>query len=464
MALTKTSDNLMARKFWDMYLQILAERGVSEKARRWYVRRAEDFVKSAQGKRLADHTSADLNRYFEGYGRKSRIEGWQFLQIVDAIQILMETAKADCLDKVDWEFWRNSAKELDAEAHPTLAKESGVLPSQREQGKAPLVDAVRGEYGDLLDTLVATIRQRHYSYRTEQVYLAWVCRFLLAIKGKKLEEAGASEISAFLSELAVQGKVAASTQNQALNALVFFFGQVLKREPGEFAEFARAKRPQRLPVVLGRAEVARLLEEMDGVYQLLAALLYGTGMRLMECIRLRVQDIDFAQGLIMVRDGKGQKDRVVPLPQSLVPGLEAHLAEVRELHEKDLAAGGGDVFLPDALERKYPNAAREWGWQYVFPSGRLSVDPRSGVSRRHHLHENSLQKAIKKASTAAGIAKRVNCHALRHSFATHLLESGYDIRTVQELLGHSDVSTTMIYTHVLNRGGRGVVSPLDGLL
>jgi len=272
---------------------------------------------------------------------------------------------------------------------------------------------------------------------------------------------GAGQVKAFLQALAVVGRVAASTQNQALNALVFFYDQVLEQPLGELGAFARAKRPQRLPVVLSRDEVMRLLTGLHGMHATMGALLYGTGMRLMECVRLRVKDVDFGYGQIVVRDGKGQKDRVVPLPVRLVEPLRAHLEKMRGLHRDDLVLGAGAVFLPDALARKYPNAAREWGWQYVFPASRLAADPRDGTVRRHHLHETSLQKAVRAATRAAGIEKPVSCHALRHSFATHMLEGGYDIRTVQELLGHSDVKTTMIYTHVLNRGGLGVVSPLD---
>ncbi|MCJ7602475.1 MAG: integron integrase [Desulfobulbaceae bacterium] len=328
------------------------------------------------------------------------------------------------------------------------------------------MNAVYVRHGKFLDELVAVIRQRNYSIRTEQAYLGWVCRFLLFIGEREVAAVGEAEIASFLQDLAVRGQVAASTQNQALNALVFFFTQVVKREVGILGDFVRAKRPRCLPVVLSRAEASRLLQELrklSSLHYLMAALLYGTGMRLMECVRLRVQDVDFDQNLIMVRDGKGQKDRVVPFPQSLRQPLTGHLEEIRRLHQEDMAQGLGEVFLPDALARKYPNAVREWIWQYVFPSGRLSVDPRSGATRRHHIHENGLQKSIKKAAQAASISKRVNCHALRHSFATHLLESGHDIRTIQELLGHANVSTTMIYTHVLNRGGHGVLSPLDSL-
>ncbi len=463
MPYTKTSNDKNVARFWDRYLEKLRERGVKQASMRWYVVRAEEYIRATEGKKLVAQDAADITRYLEKMDRKGGISDWQFRQIVDAIQILMETAEAGSRHSIDWEYWRNSAQSL-PESHPTVARENGLLPSTRPAGRTPLIEAVRQRHGKLLDDLVVTIRQRHYSIRTEQAYLGWTCRFLLFLGEKTPESAGAPEISAFLQDLAVRGTVAASTQNQALNGLIFLYGQVLQRPPGDLGDFVRAKRPRRLPVVLGRSEVARLLGQLTGVHHLMTALLYGTGMRLMECVRLRVQDIDFAQGLIVVRDDKGQKDRVVPLPQSLIKPLEQHLDKVRTLHQDDLAKGFGEVFLPDALARKYPNAAREWGWQYVFPSGRLTVDPRSGATRRHHTHENGLQKNIKKAVPAAGIVKRVNCHALRHSFATHLLENGYDIRTIQELLGHADVSTTMIYTHVLNRGGHGVVSPLDGML
>lgn len=463
MPFAKTSTDINVARFWERYQEKLRERGVKQTAMRWYVLRAEEYIKATKDKRLAAHDATDVTRYLEKMGRKDRIMDWQFRQIVDAIQNLMEIAGADCLHAVDWEYWRNSAQSL-PESHPTLARENGLLPTTRPAGQAPLLDAARKQHAKLLDDLVIAIRQRHYSIRTEQAYLGWTCRFLLFLGDKPLETAGAPEITAFLQDLAVRGKVAASTQNQALNGLIFLYSQVLQRPPGDLGDFARAKQPKRLPVVLSRSEVARLLGQLTGVHHLMASLLYGTGMRLMECVRLRVQDIDFAQGLIMVRDGKGQKDRVVPLPKRLLQPLEQHLGEVRALHQDDLGKGFGEVFLPDALARKYPNAAREWGWQYVFPSGRLAVDPRSGATRRHHVHENGLQKIIKKAIPTAGIVKRVNCHALRNSFATHLLESGYDIRTIQELLGHADISTTMIYTHVLNRGGQGVISPLDGLM
>lgn len=313
----------------------------------------------------------------------------------------------------------------------------------------------------LLDQVRDKIRVKHYSIRTETQYLQWIRRFILFHGKRHPREMSAPEVEAFLSHLATVGNVSASTQNQALSALLFLYREVLDIDLPWMDTMVRAKKPRRLPVVLSRAEVARVLERMDGTYGLMARLLYGTGMRLMECARLRVKDVDFARREILIREGKGGKDRVTMLPEALVVPLKEHLGKRRRLYEDDLAKGMAGVYLPDALARKYPNSATEWGWQYVFPSGSYSVDPRSGHERRHHIDEKLLQRAMKRAVAASGIVKPATPHTLRHSFATHLLEGGYDIRTVQELLGHSDVSTTMIYTHVLNKGGRGVTSPLD---
>ena len=315
----------------------------------------------------------------------------------------------------------------------------------------------------LLDQVRGKIRLKHYSIRTEQAYVDWIKRFILHFDKRHPSELGAVEVEAFLTHLAVEGKVAASTQNQAKSALLFLYREVLGTELPWLDNVERAKAPKRLPVVLTRAEVQALLTRLSGTHWLMASLLYGSGLRLMECLRLRVKDVEFARKEILVRDGKGFKDRVTTLPAALVAPLREHLERVRELHRQDLAAGYGAVFLPYALERKYPGAARDWGWQYVFPSAKLSVDPRSAETRRHHVQDQALQRAIKQAVRDADLAKPATPHTLRHSFATHLLEGGYDIRTVQELLGHADVSTTMIYTHVLNKGGRGVTSPLDRL-
>ncbi|MBA4285791.1 MAG: integron integrase [Xanthomonadaceae bacterium] len=313
----------------------------------------------------------------------------------------------------------------------------------------------------LLDQVRDAIRVRHYSYKTEESYLGWIRRYILFHGKRHPRELGSAEVTAFLSDLATRGQVAASTQNQALAALLFLYRHVLELDLPWLNEVVRAKRPQRLPTVLTQEEVRRVLALVDGVPGLMLKLQYGTGMRLMECLRLRIKDLAFARREIVIRDGKGGKDRVTMLPQTLEAALQQHLARVQALHAEDRAAGVAGVWLPDALARKYPNASTQFAWFWLFPSTRLAPDPRSGVVRRHHVFEQVPQRALKQAAVTAGVLRPVSSHCLRHSFATHLLENGYDIRTVQELLGHSDVSTTMIYTHVLNRGGRGVRSPMD---
>jgi integron integrase len=313
----------------------------------------------------------------------------------------------------------------------------------------------------LLDQVRDLIRIRHYSIRTEHAYLQWIRRFILFHGKRHPRDLGATELTAFLSDLAIRRNVSASTQNQALHAILFLYRDVLKINLPWLSEVQRAKRPQHLPVVFTRDEMKALLAQLEGTPWLMAALTYGGGLRLLECLRLRVKDIDFQYRQLVIRDAKGQKDRVTMLPSSLVDPLRTHLARVHLLHEADVRAGYGRVYLPYALAAKYPSADREWGWQYTFPSGRRSIDPRSGIERRHHAPPDCLQRAVRRAIRKANIVKPGSVHTLRHSFATHLLESGYDIRTVQELLGHVDVKTTMIYTHVLNRGGRGVISPFD---
>ena len=313
----------------------------------------------------------------------------------------------------------------------------------------------------LLDHVRETLRLKHYSIRTEEAYVGWIRRFILFHHKQHPQHLGISEIEAFLTDLAVNHQVAASTQNQALCALIFLYRDVLRLDLPGLIDAVRAKKPKRLPTVLTQTEVRLILDRLSGNAQLMAKLLYGSGLRLMECLRLRVKDLDFAQRSLTVRDGKGMNDRLTMLPDSVIPPLQTHLRRVQLQHANDLANGGGSVALPFALAAKYPNAEREWAWQYVFPASQCSVDPRSGMLRRHHLDETVLQKAVRKAAQQTAIPKQIGCHTFRHSFATHLLENGYDIRTVQELLGHKDVSTTMIYTHVLNRGGLAVRSPLD---
>ena len=354
----------------------------------------------------------------------------------------------------------------------------GGLSGSREEGRMPDPSAGTLERrvlpkGDgaaraskkpkLLDQLREALRSRHYSRRTEQTYCHWVKRFIFFHNVRHPAEMAEPEINAFLTHLAVKDRVAASTQNQALSALLFLYRHVLEREIGDLGEVIRARKPKRLPVVMTREETKAVLGHLQGDKWLMASLLYGAGLRLMECLRLRVQDVDFARNEITVRDGKGAQDRITMLPQSLVAPLRKHLEEVKTLHEQDLSDGWGRVEMPYALDRKYPNAAADWRWQWVFPQENRWKNTKTGQQGRHHVHETILQRAVKEAVRKANLVKHVGCHTFRHSFATHLLEGGYDIRTIQELLGHKDVSTTMVYTHVLNKGGRGVRSPVDEL-
>ena len=315
----------------------------------------------------------------------------------------------------------------------------------------------------LLDRMRCAIRVRHYSIRTEEAYLGWVRRFIKFHK-RHPRDLDAEEINRFLTHLAVHDHVAASTQRQALSAILFLYREVLNLDPPWIENIVRARQPKNLPTVLSKNEVAAILTHLEGTVQLIVLMLYGTGMRILECLRLRVQDLDFDLGNIAIRDGKGHKDRTALLPDTCRERLKHHILHVKELHEQDLKEGFGRVYLPKALDRKYPNAAADWRWQYVFPAGSRGTDPRTNAIRRHHLHASVVQKAVKQAIRNVGISKRASCHTFRHSFATHLLIAGYDIRTIQELLGHKDVKTTMIYTHVLNNsGGRGIVSPADTL-
>jgi integron integrase len=325
------------------------------------------------------------------------------------------------------------------------------------------IDVIQPSPPRLLDRMRDALRVRHYSLRTEQSYLNWCKRYMFFHGKRHPQEMGAVEVEAFLTWLAVEGQMAASTQGQALAALLFLYKQVLAIDLPWLDEVVRAKRPQRLPTVLTPEEVRAVLMRLEGVHALMARVLYGTGMRLMECLRLRVKDLDLARREVTVYQGKGDKDRRTVLPASVIPALEAQLAWVKQRWQRDREANLAGVQLPNALARKKPEEDKTLAWFWVFPARDVSVDPRSGIERRHHAHEQGIQRAIKRAVLAAGITKPASTHTLRHSFATHLLESGQDIRTVQELLGHSDVKTTMIYTHVLNRGPMGVISPLDRL-
>ena len=347
--------------------------------------------------------------------------------------------------------------------HPSSAPPLALRPKV-----GPVADSRMGVSGKFakykveLEKFCVAMRMRHYSLRTEDAYRSWVERFFVFHGFKPVHAISTGEsIKVYLEYLVTSRNVAASTQNQALNALIFFFKEVLHVQLDDFSDFCRARKPRRLPVVMTRAEVEQVLGKFCGVNSLIAGLLYGSGMRLLECLRLRVQDVDFQKMSVVIRNGKGNKDRVTVLPERYGYILQTHLEQTRKLFNKDQELEKSGVYIWPSLARKYPNAYREWPWQYVFPARNLSVDPRSGRAQRHHLHETTLQKAMKRACLEAGLSKSISCHTLRHSFATHLLESGSDIRTIQELLGHKDVATTMIYTHVLNRPGVLVRSPAD---
>ncbi len=436
---------------WQRYLDLLVRSGVPERYRPWYVRHVEALIAAFPGRRFSDLSASELSQYLRKFQNKPGAQQWQLRQRVDALRLLLvDLLDVDAARQVAWDvFW--------------------VLPENRADDGSPRVrypdksePPVSTEWRRWFEMMQRSLRAKRYALRTERAYLDWLRRFALFC-----EEHGKSPDSgqarAFVEHLVIERKVAQSTQNQAINSLAYFFEQVLE-SPLDLGDFQRSRRPRRLPVVLSVQEVQRLLSELTGRYALMAMLMYGSGMRIMEVLRLRVQDVDFDRHIITVRRSKGDKDRVVPLPERCVAALKQHFGERRLLHREDVKAGHGRVYLPDALARKYPQAPEEWSWQFVFASDSLSRDPVSGELRRHHLHPTNLQRAIRQAAKRAGIIKPVSSHALRHSFATHLLESGQDIRTVQELLGHANVSTTMVYTHVMNRpGALPVTSPADRL-
>lgn len=457
-------DVVSEARFWERYIEKTKNYKVSTPQQRWYVKHVEGFIKALEGKRLMDCTRDDLLAYLNGIGRKPNIKDWQFQQAVKALRILYkDIVRPEWADQFAWDDWISNAQELSHD-HATIAR---IAPEKQsastENAGSSMMQKVKSLFPDAFERLITEIRVRQYSIRTEQAYVSWLARYVAFNDYCHPDDLPLDFIARYLEHLAVNRNVSPSTQNQALNALIFYYKRILNKEM-ERLEFARAKKPKRLPVVLTESEVSQLLNAMDSnLYRVMASLLYGCGLRLIECIRLRVFDVDFGYQQIIIRDAKGKKDRVVPLPATLSGRLSEQIEAVSVLHQEDIEAGFGDVYLPYALERKYPTAPKEPGWQYLFPSSRLSVDPRTKKVRRHHVHESNLQKQIKKAANAVGLVKKVNCHCLRHSFATHLLKSGHDIRTVQELLGHTDVSTTMIYTHVLNKPGVSVNSPLDVL-
>ena len=441
------------QRFWDAFRACVEDNRVRPDHSGFYVKWAQSFVDFLPEKRLRDRSRQDIEGFLADLAKRSGMKDWQVKQAERALRILYETFLPNY--SLDGARKTETGPEMKA-PDVAITRKTGafldrVIPGEVERLFSPLLIKLQTE-----------IRGRHYSIRTERTYLDWVRRFI-AFQGyadPRVIDA-TSAVKGYLDYLAVEREVAASTQNQALNALVFFFNHALQKPFGEMETFVRAKRPQRLPEVMTRDEVQALLDQMEGISALMAGLMYGGGLRLMECVRLRIKDIDFSRHQIMVRDGKGQKDRVTMLPERFAVPLKEHLARVKVIYENDQAKGVPGVYIWPALARKYPKAASEWIWQYVFPAKSLSVDPRSGKVRRHHINENLVQKAVKEAAMRAEISKKVSCHTLRHSFATHLLEAHYDIRTVQELLGHANVTTTMIYTHVLNRPGISVKSPAD---
>ncbi|MEW6668757.1 MAG: integron integrase [Thermodesulfobacteriota bacterium] len=447
----ENSDSTQRAAFWAAYRGCAEEHRVPSDRSGFYVKWVKEFTDFLPGKRLKKRCGKDIQAFLAHLAGREGIADWQVRQAGHALKLLYEVFLP--------QYSPRKSVSAEAAKQPVGGK---AIPRAEGFRDRVIPGEVERRFSPVIEGLKTAIRVRHYSYRTEMSYLDWVRRFIAFhhyADPRGLDAAIA--VKEYLEYLALKREVSASTQNQALNALVFLYGQALGKPVGEMGEFARAKRPQRLPVVMTKDEVEALLSKMDGVPGLMAGLMYGSGMRLMECVRLRVKDVDFARNEIMVRNGKGQKDRVTMLPKRFVPGLKEHLARVKTVHEQDLAQGTAGVYLWPAFARKYPNAGKEWIWQYVFPAKGMAVDPRSGKVRRHHIDETVVQKAVKEAARRADINKQVGCHSLRHSFATHLLEAGYDIRTVQELLGHANVATTMIYTHVLNRPGLSVRSPAD---
>ena len=457
-------DKSIAR-FWDKYIEKTKAYTKKSTVSRWYVKRAEQYIRAHGNITLAQHTPEVVKDYLNMIGGNQKLEDWQIRQIVDALKILfVDMVRPAWCHEFPWDDWKESLITLN-QHHPTVSRSylndfDDYVDSQKSDFKREILKL----HSTVFERLIIEVRMRQLAIKTEIAYVNWVVRFVGFHDKAKPEDLNDVHIKQYLEHLVTRRNVSASTQNQALNALIFLYKQVLKVELAQFDDFVRAKQPKRLPVVLSKSEVLNILNNIENeTYYLICSLLYGCGMRLMESVRLRVCDIDFDYKLIMIRNAKGNKDRVVPLPVKLVQSLVQQIEQVRLLNQRDIEDGLDGVFLPDALHRKFPNASKELRWQYLFSAQRPGVDPRSRKLRRHHIHESNIQKSIKRAANKAGIIKRVTSHTFRHSFATHLLESGYDIRTVQELLGHADVSTTMIYTHVLNKPGVSVNSPLDVL-
>jgi integron integrase len=451
------------------YLSVLAEAGIEERRQPFYAHWVRQFFAMFPGRRRRDLGWPEIQKFMLQLSDERGLADWQLAQAQDALILYYEQFRGIPLERGSYackpstpEAVRESSQEIGT---PRISPAPERAFAQPERIPEPPLRKGAGQVNwQKLDAAIRNaLRVEHYAYKTEKTYVHWIGRFIRYHNGRKPSEMGATEIHQYLSHLAVNEDVAPSTQNQALNALVFLYTKVLRKDAGDFSDFPRARKRLVLPVVLSRDEVQRLIRHTDEVEGLIIRLLYGTGMRISEALRLRVQDILFDRNEITVRQSKGGKDRRVHLPATIKQELLGHLDWRRRLYEQDREKNMHEVEVPNALARKYPNVPYEWGWQYVFPANTYSKDPRSGHVRRRHFHEILIQRAVKRAAQEAGITTRVTPHTLRHSFATHLLEAGSDIRTIQELLGHSDVSTTMIYTHVLKKGPMGVISPLDTL-
>ena len=449
------------KHFWNNYLACLSDARVKPALFTWYVRHCETFIRTQQGIRLKQHTKDSVTQYLTRLVNNAHKPAWQNKQAIHAIQLMFKNIHAPLYREIDWPHWQSSCHDLPTDHdtnyrmnHPV--KSPGIEPvSLDDEQQAIIKSAIR--------QLRIAFRRNNNSIRTEKTYLHWITQFLRYSGFRNLEDVTPESVIAFLEFLAINRKVAPKTQSIALNAISYFFNNILHREIGDISRFIRAKPREKLPVILTREEVKQFIGELTGVHHLVVSLLYGAGLRIMEATRLRVQDIDFGYQQIIVRESKGNKERAIPLPTRLTEKLRQHLVEIKKIHEQDIANGHGEVFMPEGLLKKYGKSGKQWVWQYVFPSQKLSVDPRSGKVRRHHVDESTIQKRIRTMARKLEIPKRVSPHTFRHSYATHLLEQGTDIRRIQTLLGHADVSTTMIYTHLANFANGKTSSPLDDL-
>ncbi len=454
-------DLLDDKSIWAKFSQSLKKKSIKHASFPFYINNVRRFLSKAKNTPVNYLHANRVIVYLAFLNKNKFLDDWQINQAVDGIHIFLgDVLHLDFVEDIDWTFYKHKISHR-PQGNVTHI-ESLDIPELIEQKVALFDKKLRDHYGKILTKIVRTLRVRNYSRKTEDAYLMWATRFLRFLKGLDSKHITDQQVREYLEYLAIERRVSPNTQKLALNALSFLFRNGLERELGNIGDFVKARSPTRLPVVLSKNEVKSVFVQLTyPSHFLMAGLLYGSGLRLMECVRLRVQDIDFDYRQIMVRNGKGMKDRIVPLPERFVDSLQKQIEKVKKIHSSDLALNIDGVYLPYAIERKYPTAGKELKWQFLFPATRIATDQRSGKTRRHHIHETSLQRAVRNAGKRSNVNKRIHCHVLRHSFATHLLEKGYDIRTVQELLGHSDVSTTMIYTHVLNNPGITVKSPMD---